>query len=140
MKRLIIRLDGTRARTLKFTSDLFEHGIIWDKLPHGIYITSLYPQKGRFFDAVQTFFGEIDRLHLKFRYSAPQPIMELYLIKRGYVRYVDKPGTPFYTNTTIGKSCVLAPRTAEEIRTLRQLAECGGSGLCLSEELSRVHT
>lgn len=138
MKRQIIKLNGTRAQLIRFTSDLFEHGVIWDRFPKGIYITTLYPQKGHFFDAVKTFFDNLDRLQLKFRYSAPHAIMELFLIKRGYTRYVDKPGTPFYTNANVPSTCVVAPRTAEEIRQLRQLAESGDNGFRLSEELSQV--
>ena len=138
MNRPIIRLNGTRAKLIGFTSDLFEHGVIWDRFPKGVYITTLYPQKGRFFDAVRAFFDSLDRLQLKFRYSAPQAIMELFLIKRGYTRYVDRPGTPFYTNANVPSTCVVAPRTAEEIRQLRQLAESGDNGFRLSEELSRA--
>lgn len=121
MQKPIIKLDEPRAKSIKFTSDLFDHGIIWDRFPYGVYIDALYPREGCFVEAVEAFFGEIDRVHLRFRYTAPHLPMELYLIKRGYKRYVDAPGTPFYTNTFIPKSCVEAPRTAEEIETLERI-------------------
>lgn len=130
MKKYVIKIDSDEGKFIKFTSDLFESGTIWNRLPHGIYITNLLPRRECFFEALKTMFDELDRLHLKVRYVAPQPTVELFLIKRGYVRYIDAPGTPEYCNCTIPTSCVLAPRTEEEIETLdRMILQSGFSNV-----------
>ena len=124
MYRCIIKVDEPRAKSIKFTSDLFEGGIIFDRLPQGVYISSLYPRQGLFNKAMDAMFNEIDRVHLKFKFTAPNKRQELYLIGRGYVRYVDPAGSPNYTNTTIPDACELSPRTAEWIEsTERRLSE-----------------
>lgn len=115
MLRPIIKLGDPRGLILNYSHHLFEHGIVWDKFPYGVYINALYPREGCFFEALDSFFGSIDGNKLKFRYSAPQEEVELYLISRGYKRYVDAPGTPFYTNAFIPKACVESPRPAEWI-------------------------
>lgn len=125
VRSCIIKLkDDARASTIKFTPDLFEGGIIFDKLPYGIYISSLHPIKGFFEKAMTTMFNEVDRVHLKFRYSAPSPRAELFLISRGYARYIDPAGTPNYTNHTIPNGCELSPRTERWIiETERRLLQ-----------------
>lgn len=130
MKNFLVKIDSDEGKYIKFTSDLFECGTIWNKLPRGVYITCLTPRRECFFEALKAMFDEIERLHLKFRYTAPQPPVELFLIKRGYVRYVDAPGTPEYCNCAISPSCVLAPRTEEEIEALdRMILESGFSAV-----------
>lgn len=124
VRSCIIKIkDDPRASTIKFTPDLFEGGIIYDRLPYGIYISSLYPIKGFHEKAMATMFNEVDRVHLKFRYSAPSPRAELFLISRGYVRYIDPAGTPNYTNHTIPDGCELSPRTDRWILETEQLLE-----------------
>lgn len=131
MKSCIIKLDEPRAKSIRFTSNLFEGGIIFDRLPQGIYISSLYTKKGCFIMAMDSMFNEIDRTHLKVRFTAPDPRQEIYLMARGYVRYVDPAGSPNYTNTTIPDGCELSPRTAQWIEETEQLlrqtdSECVG--------------
>lgn len=123
MYRPIITIGDPRADSVNCTKDMFESCILWDRFPKGFYITNLYPRKECFNEALEAMFNEVDRTHLLFRYSAPQPKIELFLIKRGYTRYIDTAGTPSYTNTVIPKSCVVAPRTEEEIAHLTQRAE-----------------
>ena len=131
MRSCIIKLDEPRAKSIRFTSDLFEGGIIFDRLPQGIYISSLYPRKDKFDKAMDAVFNEVDRIHMKIRFTAPDPRQELYLINRGYVRYVDPAGSPNYTNTTIPDGCELSPRTAQWIEETKQRlqqtdSECAG--------------
>jgi len=123
MLKPILQLNEPRAKTIGFLSRLFYSGVIWDRFPKGVYISSLYPREECFFEALETFFNALEEQGLKFRYSAPLPKIELFLIKRGYERYIDAPGTPFYTNTFIPRSCVPAPRTKEETDLLTQKAE-----------------
>ena len=121
MKHALVKLDTLEGRTVCFTSDLFEGGVIWNKLPLGVYISNLYPKKDHFEEALNAFFGEVDRLHLLFRYSAPSLPIEVFLIKRGYHRYTDSPGTPFYTNTKTPTSCVDTPRSEEWLETTERI-------------------
>lgn len=123
MYHFVLKFDHQESKIINFTPDLFESGVIFNRLPVGIYISNLYPHKGRFFDAMNAMFDEIDKRHLKVRYSAPGPKIELFLLNRGYQRYIDPAGTPVYTNTKIPKSCVEATRTEEEIARLNQQAE-----------------
>lgn len=122
MYRPLIKIGDPRASQIKCTPDLFESCILWDKFPLGFYITSLYPREECFYEALDAMFGEVDRVHLLFRYSSPQPKIELYLIKKGYKRYVDVAGVPFYTNAPIPVSYEEAPRTEEQIAQLAQRA------------------
>ena len=119
-KNAIRLTDDPRAEIIKFTPDLFEYGIIFDRFPVGVYISSLYPKEGLFDKAMRTMFDEIDRVHLKFRYSAPNPRAELFLINRGYRRYVDTAGTPSYTNHTIPNGYEVSPRTRQWIEQTEQ--------------------
>lgn len=127
MLKPILKLNEPRAKTIGFLSRLFSAGVIWDRFPKGVYISSLCPREECFFDALETFFNALEEQNLKFRYSAPEPKIEVFLISKGYTRYVDAPGVPFYTNTTIPRSCVPAPRTKEETVRLTQTAELSGS-------------
>lgn len=122
MQKPILKLNEPRAKLINFTSDLFESGIIWDRFPHGVYISALKPHSNCFPEAVETFFGTLTKNGLKFRFNTPDPRMELFLIRKGFTRYIDAPGTPFYTNTTIPRTCVATPRTEEEIVHLTQKA------------------
>lgn len=127
MYRPIIKIGDPRADAIKCTKDKFESCILWDRFPRGFYITNLYPRKECFNEALEGMFNEVDRTHLLFRYSAPQPKIELFLIKRGYKRYVDPAGVPSYTNTVMPNACVEARRTEEEIDLLTQRAELADS-------------
>ena len=121
MRSMLIKLkDDVRASAIKFTPDLFERGVIFDALPRGVYISSIYPKPGVYEKALSAMFGEIERTHLKFRYSAPPPRIELFLISRGYSRYHDRAGTPIYTNASIPHGCELAPRTEQWIVSTEQ--------------------
>ena len=122
MYRPLIKLGDPRANQIRCTPDLFESCILWDKFPLGFYITSLYPREECFYEALDAMFDEVDRIHLLFRYCSPQPKVELYLIKRGYIRYVDPAGAPFYTNAPIPASCAKVPRTEEQKAQLAQRA------------------
>lgn len=117
---LIKLREDIRAGAIKFTPDLFERGVIFDVLPAGVYISNLYPIPAVYEKALSAMFGEMDRTHLKFRYSAPPPRTELFLISRGYHRYIDRAGTPIYTNASIPHGCELSPRTEQWIVSTEQ--------------------
>lgn len=95
MKEPMLQLGSELSKTIGFTKDNFEAGIIYNLLPRGIYISLLIPV---YPEAVDQMFSLIDQKKLLFRYTAPQPEVEHKLIARGYYRAIDVAGTVFYCN------------------------------------------
>lgn len=97
MNNFIIKLDSEVGKIIGFTSDRFSHGTLWNYLPKGIYIDSIYPTND---EDIEYLLERIQTLKIRVRFTCPQKNVVHHLKEHGYFYYVDKAGTPFYANLT----------------------------------------
>lgn len=94
MRHPCIRLDDEVGKNIGFTSDFFESGTLWNSLPLGIYINSLYPLKGKEDEAIEQMLVKYEELRIRTRFIAPTPLVIRHLKKHGYFYYKDSAGCP----------------------------------------------
>ena len=94
MKSPVLRLDDEVGQMIGFTSDFFEHGIIWNSLPRGIYINALWPIKGKEDEAIEQMLEKFEELRIRTRFIAPSDLVIKHLKQHGYFFYKDPAGVP----------------------------------------------
>lgn len=118
MKKPVIKLDDEVGKLIGFTSDLFEHGIIWNSLPDGVYINALYPLKTKEDEAIERILNRFEELNIRTRFIAPTNLVVKHLKKHGYFYYKDPAGTPNWVRLSSKGLSALCGRlglTPEEI-------------------------
>lgn len=93
----LIRLNYPTGKLIGFTDEFFEYGTLWDYLPKGIYINSIYPIKGKEDEAINHLLDNIQSLRIRVLFVAPEPFVIKHLKERGYVYYTDSAGCPYWT-------------------------------------------
>lgn len=94
---LALKLDVPTARMIGFTSDLFEYGTIYNCLPQGLYINSIWPRAGKEDTAIEQMLNTFEELRIRVVFTAPQSYIIKHLKQHGYVYYKDKAGCPHWT-------------------------------------------
>lgn len=94
MKSPVVKLDDDVGKLIGFTSDYFEHGLIWNALPAGVYINGLYPLQGKEDEAIEHILKTFEGLKIRTRFIAPSPLVIKHLKQHGYLYYKDPAGTP----------------------------------------------
>ena len=94
MKSPCIKLDDEVGQMIGFTSDYFDYGTLWNSLPAGIYINSLYAKEGKEDEAIEQMLVKYEELRIRTRFIAPTPIVIKHLKQHGYFYYKDPAGCP----------------------------------------------
>lgn len=93
----VLKLNTPTSKLIGFTDDYFEYGTLWNCLPRGIYIDSLWPIKGKEDEAITHLLNNFEKLHIRALFIAPEPFIIKHLKKRNYLYYTDSAGTPCWT-------------------------------------------
>ena len=94
MKHPCIKLDDEVGQTIGFTSDFFSGGTLWNSLPRGIYINSLFPKEGKEDEAIEQMLVRYEELRIRTRFIAPSKLVIKHLKEHNYFFYTDPAGTP----------------------------------------------
>ena len=94
MKHPCIKLDDEVGETIGFTSNFFEGGTLWNALPRGIYINSLFPLEGKEDEAVEQLLVKCEELRIRTRFIAPSKGVIKHLKNHSFFYYKDSAGTP----------------------------------------------
>lgn len=98
MKSYLISLDSDIGKKLGLTSDLFSHVIAWDYSPHMIYITSIWPVKGREEEAYTSLLERLAKIATPVEFTAPSELLKSLASKYCYDAETDPAGTPRLNN------------------------------------------
>lgn len=114
MQEPMLKLDSDLSKTIGFTSEFFEMGIIYNMLPVGIYITWLTPKNE---EAIDQLFDNIDAKKLRFKYTSPQSMVWHKMVARGYWLARDPAGTSYFCNYKPSKNVasLVRPLTMEKL-------------------------
>lgn len=94
----ILNKDSPTAKDIGFTSDAFNSGIIWKRLPQGFYISYLDPKTP---EGLKQMLDKILSKGFLIRYTTPclnQQYIKDMLTRYGYVATKDQAGSVFYEN------------------------------------------
>ena len=94
MRNPCIKLDDEVGQMIGFTSDFFDYGTLWNALPAGIYINSLWPKQGKEDEAIEQMLEKYEALRIRTRFIAPSDTVIKHLKQHGYFYYKDPAGTP----------------------------------------------
>ena len=123
MKSPCIKLDDEVGKLIGFTSDYFEYGTLWNSLPAGIYINSLWPKEGKEDEAIEQMLEKYEALRIRTRFIAPSAMLIKHLKKHGYLYYKDPAGTPSWVRLSekgIAALCGKLQITEEELKRQSQ--------------------
>lgn len=97
----LLQIDSPTAKEIGYTSDCFESGTIWKKLPLGFYITRLEPKSQ---EALKHMLDKIAEKGFLIKYTIPglhQEYVKKTLDEYGYVTKTDPAGNIEYVNFTV---------------------------------------
>lgn len=95
MRTFILEIDSPQAIGIKYTSEAFESGIIWNLLPKGLNIMALEPRNEQ---AIPDMIRAINDHGIRFRYCNPPADMANMLRACGYIECIEKCGTYYFCN------------------------------------------
>lgn len=104
-----VKLDSPTGKLIGFTSNYFEHTVVWNAMPVGIMFNALCPKPGVEDEAIQQLLVRINKVGLKANFLAPHPHLVKYLIGFRYSGYYDPAGSPMWANLSFrGLAAILA--------------------------------
>ena len=104
-----VKLDTPTGKLIGFTSNYFEHTIVWNAMPAGIRFNSLCPKPGVEDEAIKQLLVRINKVGLKANFLCPHPHLVKHLIDFRYSGYCDSAGAPMWANLSPkGFSAVIA--------------------------------
>lgn len=98
MKSYLINLDSDIGKKIGLTSDMFTDLIAWDYSPHMIYITSIWPVKGREEEAYTALLEKLAKIATPVEFTAPSELLRTLAKKYCYDAETDPAGTPRINN------------------------------------------
>lgn len=93
-----VKLDLPTGKLIGFTSNYFDHTIVWNAMPVGVRFNSLRPKPGVEDEAIKQLLVRINKLGLKANFLCPHPHLVKYLIDFRYSGYYDPAGSPMWAN------------------------------------------
>lgn len=119
-----VKLDLPTGKLIGFTSNYFEHTIVWNAMPVGIRFNALRPKPGVEDEAIQQLLVRINKVGLKANFLCPHPHLVKYLIDYHYSGYYDPAGSPMWANlSSRGLAATLAKPGYKQILIDQELKD-----------------